>query len=143
MLKFYFGTTEKITYSYELKPDEPVFVKECGLYFLATENNENKDEKHKYLYTKVFDCDKITYAMVVRNRIDGDKITVSSEGKTKKLKDIFIDRKIPKDERNLVPVVSSGKDVIWLVGIRDSADFVPKDKNKRKIYIKVWGKENG
>ncbi len=143
VLKFYFGNTEKITYSYELKPEEPIFVKECGLYFLATENNENKDEKHKYLYTKVFDCDKITYAMVVRNRIDGDKITVSSEGKTKKLKDIFIDRKIPKDERNLVPVVSSGKDVIWLVGIRDSADFVPKDKNKRKIYIKVWGKENG
>ena len=91
----------------------------------------------------MFDCDKIAYAMVVRNRIDGDKIAVSPEGKTKKLKDIFIDKKIPKDERNLVPVVASGKDIIWLVGIRDSADFVPKDEKAKKIYIKVWGKENG
>ena len=39
--------------------------------------------------------------------------------KTKKLKDIFIDEKIPKPKRNLWPVVTDDNgEIIWLPGLK-------------------------
>ena len=71
------------------------------------------------------------FPMRVRNRIDGDKIM--TESGTKKLKDIFIDLKIPKNDRDTLPlVIDTLGNILWIPGIRVSN--VAKNGDK-VIYI--------
>jgi tRNA(Ile)-lysidine synthase len=38
-------------------------------------------------------------------------------GGTKKLQDVFVDRKVPRDERGLVPIVTDARDrIAWVAG---------------------------
>ena len=73
-------------------------------------------------YTKFLDYDKIKNSLVVRKRLRGDRITVRADGASKKLSDYFIDEKIPARERDDIPVLASGADVFWVVGLRISED---------------------
>lgn len=43
--------------------------------------------------------------IIVRNRRNGDKFQPLGMNGTKKLKEYFIDKKIPKDKRNSVPII--------------------------------------
>ncbi|PKL01086.1 MAG: tRNA lysidine(34) synthetase TilS [Tenericutes bacterium HGW-Tenericutes-1] len=61
------------------------------------------------------------FPITVRNRRDGDKIM--TESGTKKLKDLFMDLKIPKALRDDVPVViDSLGNILWIPGYRVSSD---------------------
>ena len=141
ILKLRLGKTQNHDFLYKLELDKPVFVKECGMYFLMTKNAEFLKEKHNYLYTKVFDCDKISINPEIRNRKNGDKIIINKNGGTKKLKDIFIDKKIPKDERDNIPVIVMGKDIVSVWGIRDSAYFMPENNKENELFIHAWRKD--
>lgn len=50
-------------------------------------------------------------AAVVRRRRPGDRILL--RGGTRKLQDVFVDRKVPRRERDAVPVIAAGGDVLW------------------------------
>lgn len=78
----------------------------------------NWDEIPKNLYTKWVDYDRIKGNLVVRTRKNGDFIRVGANLGKKKLKDLFIDMKVPKEERNDVPIVADENEVIWVVGYR-------------------------
>lgn len=49
----------------------------------------------------------------LQTREAGDTIAIAA-GKRKKLQDYFVDRKIPKDERDRIPVVKIVHDVLWV-----------------------------
>ena len=53
--------------------------------------------------------------LYIRSRRSGDEITLS--GGTKSLKSLFVDRKIPQAERNVIPVLTSGDQVLGVWGI--------------------------
>ena len=64
------------------------------------------------------DWNKVVSPLIIRNRRPGDKFQpLGMEGK-KKLKDFFIDEKIPYSKRDSIPLVCSGSDIIWVVGER-------------------------
>jgi len=71
------------------------------------------------------------FPITVRNRTDGDKIMTASG--TKKLKDLFIDLKLPMNERNSLPILlDASGNILWIPGIK----FANITKNGDKvIYI--------
>ena len=72
----------------------------------------------------------VSLPLHVRTRKSGDKMKVKGLNGTKKIKDIFIDAKIPAGQRDLWPVVVDSKGVIvWLPGLKKSKFDVPKNKN--------------
>lgn len=73
----------------------------------------------KNQYTKWFDCGKIKGAPVVRNRETGDYITLA-DGCKKTIRRFMIDEKIPKEQRNLIPLLADGKHIMWIIGYRIS-----------------------
>ncbi|HHW69002.1 MAG TPA: tRNA lysidine(34) synthetase TilS [Tenericutes bacterium] len=74
---------------------------------------------------------EIKLPLHVRNRRDGDKIYLKGMIGSKKIKDIFIDSKIPLKERNKWPiVVDSNGEIIWIPGIKKSK----YDKKKDDFY---------
>ncbi len=71
--------------------------------------------------------------LVVRNFEKGDKMRPLGMKGTKKVSDIFIDEKVPADDRVKFPVVTDLKGaIIWLPGIRLDRRFMVT-QNTRKI----------
>ena len=90
-------------------------------------------------YTKWVDCDIIRSNLQLRTRQTGDFIVVDEAGSKKKLKDFFIDKKIPREERDNIPLVTDGNQVLWIVGHRlSSAHKVKKHSdNIYRLHISV------
>ena len=73
---------------------------------------------------------EISLPLTVRTRKFGDRMSVKGSG-TKKIKDIFIDKKVKVSDRDLWPVVVDAKGVIvWLPGLKKSK----YDKKKSENY---------
>jgi tRNA(Ile)-lysidine synthase len=101
---------------WELLPGEPL---SCPLGEFSTNifsyHGEKIEEKK---YTKWFDYDKIINSMVVRTRRSGDFLVIDQEGRHKTLGRCFIDGKIPSAERDTIPLLACGSEVLWIVGGR-------------------------
>ncbi len=73
---------------------------------------------------------EISLPLTVRTRKFGDRMSIKGNG-TKKIKDIFIDKKVKVNDRDLWPVVVDAKGVIvWLPGLKKSK----YDKKKTESY---------
>ncbi len=77
----------------------------------------NRDE-----WTAYMDADKLPGRIVLRTRYSGDIIHPLGSGGTKKLKDYFIDKKLPREEREKTPLLTDGNRVLWAVGLTVSDD---------------------
>lgn len=71
---------------------------------------------------------------VVRSRREGDVFAPFGSGE-KKLKEYMIDRKIPRQERDAIPLVATGKRIIWVVGFAISRDFAVEEEEKTENLI--------
>lgn len=72
----------------------------------------------------------IKLPLVVRNRIDGDKMTIKGMNGSKKLKEIFIENHVSQEERDMWPILVDGRDeILWLPGLKKSK--YNKQKNEK------------
>ncbi|CAM3969480.1 tRNA lysidine(34) synthetase TilS [Mesobacillus zeae] len=69
-----------------------------------------------------FDAAEVAWPIVIRTREAGDRMTLLGMDGTKKIKDIFINEKIPLSARDAWPVVtdSTGR-ILWLPGLKKSS----------------------
>ena len=73
---------------------------------------------------------EINLPIYVRTRKIGDKIAVKNLAGTSKISDILIDEKVPKNERDIYPVVvDNNEQVLWLPGIKKSKNDKLKSEN--------------
>lgn len=78
--------------------------------------------------------DKINGEIKLRYRKDGDKFSPLGMTGTKKLKDIFINMKVPRETRDITPLVCFGNEVGWIVGYKVSEKF-KIDKDTKNILM--------
>lgn len=72
---------------------------------------------------------EIKLPLYLRNKKDGDQIEVKGLNGHKKIKEIFIENKIPKDERNNYPILVDKNDtILWIPFIKKSKYVVKKDE---------------
>ncbi len=84
----------------------------------------------------LIDANKLPKGCVIRTRQDGDVFTKFGGG-TKKLKDYFIDRKIPQRIRNEIPLICKDNEVYCILGIEIS-DKVKIDETTKSAYILTY-----
>jgi tRNA(Ile)-lysidine synthase len=131
------------TYTMEV-PGEMV-LKEAGSLIRATiQESQELEEKDltstlesRLSTTAVFDADRLIFPLAVRPRKEGDFFYPLGFGKKKKIQDFFVDEKVPRDERDAVPLVVSGEDIIWVVGYRGDERFKVTDETKRVLRLEV------
>src|SRR5690606_40770314 len=71
----------------------------------------------------------LSLPLYVRTRKNGDRMSWKGLQGTRKLKDIFIDEKIPIERRNSWPiVVDSNGHILWLVGLKKDKQIEVNDK---------------
>lgn len=93
-------------------------------------------------YTKCMDYDIIKDDLFVRTRESGDYIVIRKQGGTQKIKNYFINEKIPADKRDTIPLIAQGKEILWIVGHRMSSSYQIGEQTKRVLQIQVNGGES-
>lgn len=68
--------------------------------------------------TVFMDYNAIEYPLEIRNIRPGDRIQPIGMKGTKKIKEYFIDEKIPKKIRSRIPLLVDRKSVLWIVGMK-------------------------
>jgi len=82
------------------------------------------------------DSSEVSFPLYVRTRKLGDKMFLKKIDGYKKVKDIFIDCKIPTKDRDKWPIVVDSKDkIIWIPGVKKSK-FTKLKNEKYDIILK-------
>lgn len=101
------------------------------------------------IYTKWFDYGIIKSSLYIRTRQAGDIIVIDEKGHQKKLKNWFVDEKIPKEVRDSQLLLAENNEILWVLGHRMSQAYQVKQSTKWILQIEVetyksdGGKENG
>lgn len=90
-------------------------------------------------YTKWFDYDRIKSSLKIRHREPGDFLVVTETGGRKKLKDYFIDCKIPREERERISLLADGSHILWVVGYRISQYYKVTSQTKTVLKVQIKG----
>ena len=102
------------------------------LVLTETDRYEKKEKKD---FTKIIDYDKIDKDIQLRYRKPGDFFVFSKDGKSKSLSRFFIDQKIPREERDRIPLAADGSRIIWIIGHRLSEFYKVSEKTKRYLRL--------
>jgi tRNA(Ile)-lysidine synthetase-like protein len=89
----------------------------------------------KNLSIAYLDADKLSYPLVARNFQPGDRFVPMGMRGHKKVKDFFIDLKVPSEKRAVTPVLTSGDDIVWICGYRIDERFKITSRTKRMLKI--------
>ena len=127
-LKFTHKTSQEKNYNMLLNNENvlPNGKKICKI----AENNDNSN------YTIRLNSEEIELPLYIRNRKNGDKIHIKNMKSPKKIKDIYINSKLTKEQRNNQPILVDSKDnILWIPGLKKSK--FTKEKNE-KYDIILW-----
>ncbi len=89
-------------------------------------------------YTKYFDYDKINNCLTLRNRKQGDYLTINGAGQRKSLKEYMIQEKIAAPLRDRFPVIAEGNHILWVPGHRISAYYKVTGHTNRCVRMTIW-----
>lgn len=84
-----------------------------------------------------FDLERISPPLVIRNRREGDRFQPLGMAGTKKLKAYFIDEKIPREQRDLIPLLADDHSVLWIAGLRLSERVRLSERTRRIVKIEM------
>jgi tRNA(Ile)-lysidine synthase len=85
----------------------------------------------------LLDFHSLCFPLRMRNFRPGDRFQPMGTQGTQKLKDFFINHKIPKFERPSIPLLISGEMIAWIVGYRIHERFKITAKTERVLRIEV------
>ena len=94
-------------------------------------------EVPKKTFTKWFDYDIIKWTVSIRSRESGDRLVIDEAGKTQKLKNFFINEKIPSDQRAQIPLIADTTQIMWVVGYRQSKAYQVTEHTKNILQINI------
>ncbi len=108
-LFFYRSLPDPIQYEFRIDGPGEIRLPDGGVLSISTNNSNYNGKSHELWYNNL----DYVFPLIVRNRRNGDRVETACG--TKKVKDLFIQKKVPHADRNALPVVV-GKDnrIVWI-----------------------------
>jgi tRNA(Ile)-lysidine synthase len=88
-------------------------------------------------YLACFDSTSVDFPIQVRNFTEGDRLIPYGMNEFKKLKNYFIDEKIPRFIRHQIPIFLCKGEIMWIGGMRVDERFKVRDKRKKVLTIRL------
>lgn len=134
---------EEIKFNLNQLDDEDIKIvkgKFGKITFSLLENNGaiNLKSNTNERYFSIDGVNEIT----IRTRKNGDTMIPFGMTGRKKIKDILINNKIPKDKRDLIPLILFNDEIVWISGIRSSNLYKIKKGNKKLLKVSYEGRES-
>jgi tRNA(Ile)-lysidine synthase len=109
---------DNAAFSVAIAADGITIVEVAGFKFEASTIAAADASMPDSLFVAMFDAAKIAdTGLVARNFIKGDRIHPMGMRGTRKVHDVFVDRKLPRARRERFPVVTVGDTIAWLPGL--------------------------
>ena len=99
------------------------------------EYSKKDTEIPKNRCTKWFDYDKIENGLYLRTREPGDYFQLDELGHRQKLKDYWINEKVPKSVRDQTLLLADGKHILWIFGGRISAHYKITESTNKVLEV--------
>jgi tRNA(Ile)-lysidine synthase len=113
-------------------------VKEIGKEVVIEETD--RDQFGNYSgspNTALLDYESLRFPLKMRNFRPGDRFRPLGVKGTQKLKDFFIDHKVPKFERPRVPLLISEEMIAWVVGYRIDERVKITERTRKVLKVKI------
>ena len=111
----------------EIVLDKDIKLEDYIFYY----NSHDGDNSNSCIY---LNTSEITLPLKIRGVLPGDKMKIKNLNGSKKISDIFIDSKVPKDKRSTYPILVDSKNtVLWVPNLKKSQ--FSKDKSQKYDII--------
>jgi tRNA(Ile)-lysidine synthase len=122
-------------YSYTLPQGGDLIVLEAGVKIASARSSSISRPDNEL--EAVFDSRPLPEVLTVRNFRNGDRFVPLGMTGRKKVKDLFIDKKVPLKVRATLPLVAAGEEILWIPGYARSeiAKIGPATREVLKIKL--------
>ena len=86
-------------------------------------------------FEAMFDYSEIQLPLIVRNRRQGDRFQPHGMQGTKKIKDYLMDAKVARCERNRIPMLVCGDEILWVIGFTTNERFKIQPQTQRYLHL--------
>lgn len=124
-------------FSYTLKPPGEIDLPEVGLRFRLRRGPVaawmfSQQPLRAGLALKLKPGQRVT----IRNRRPGDRVQPLGHGKPSRLKEILIDNRVPRTERDALPLLTAAGRIVWVPGVM--LDEECRLGSERETWIAEW-----
>lgn len=109
----------------------------CGGRLVVTAVGVGRSEQSAGRFSVTVSLCAAPFPWTVRTLRPGDRFVPSGMTGHKKVKDLFIDEKVPRSVRNVVPLVFSGVTLFWVAGLRTAATASAFSKDSAAVMIEL------
>ena len=126
----------RVCYDYPLKPGMVLRIPEAGLA-LHSGRTAPPTALPADLMEAVFDLDRLSGVLSVRNFRRGDRFQPLGMTGHKKIKDLFIEKRVPLSVRSRWPLLIAGEQILWIPRYGRSATGAVSEKTTVVLHLKA------
>ncbi len=85
----------------------------------------------------VFDAEDVRFPLILRSLIPGDRFKPWGTEGSRKIKELYIDLKIPRERRRLIPLLVKDGEILWIAGVRRGRGAPVTDSTAQALEVEV------
>jgi len=126
-------------YIYPLKVPGVTYIPELDstVYATLTPRITGGEPKSLPPAEALLDYAKLPPQLFVRRRLEGDVFYPYGQVSELKLKDFFMKQKVPREERDRIPLVSTPGEIVWVGGMRTGERWKVDEDTVRVLHLKL------
>ncbi len=124
-----------VCYNYRLEIGTRLRVTEASMEFQSELAAKPQAQVNATFMEAAFDASCLTGHLAVRNFRRGDRFQPLGMAGHKKIKDLFIEKKVPLSIRARCPLLTMGEEILWIPGFGRSE--VARVSEKTAAYIRI------
>ena len=90
----------------------------------------------------LFDADRLEGGLLVRSFRHGDRIRPLGMHGSRKVQDVFVDRKVPRERRTAWPIVEGAGEILWIPGVSRSRIALINQATQRLLHFTAKPRAN-
>jgi tRNA(Ile)-lysidine synthase len=129
---------KRLCYSYNFEIGTLIEIREARLQLCSQRLSSSEARLPVDLSEAIFDIDCVTAPLMVRNFRHGDRFQPLGMTGHKKIKDLFIENKVPLSIRPTWPLLTMGKEILWIPGYGRSNTALVCQKTVTVVRINAF-----
>jgi tRNA(Ile)-lysidine synthase len=129
--------SKPIRYSYDFEIGTKLNVREAGMTISSELSPPPVSGRPTSLFEAIFDMADVLPTLTVRNFRHGDRFRPLGTDGQKKLKELFIEKKVPSSVRATLPLLAMGEEILWIPGYGRSEVAKVAPETKKILYLKA------
>lgn len=123
-------------YGYTLPLEGQLMIPEAGMKIFSSRISFSADAWPQRDVEEIFDLAFLPDTLTVRNFRAGDRFQPLGMQGHKKLKDLFIEKKVPLKVRATLPLLLAGNEILWVPGYGRSEVGRVRDETKEVLKVR-------